>query len=144
MGAGSWVVGQVRGGWAFLRYQVTGFVSNAWVNIRQIQIDDFLLPSIVSTINWIINLLPEALGIRDVTVYDQIKANFLFLAFYLSLSTISFGVLAGPLFPLLLLHAFLMTLGILRLIPWVGRRWDSGRDRLPIKDDYDIALWRSE
>jgi len=108
--------------------------------LRTFAFDDVLPPSVIRTINWVLGLLPKALGVRNTTPRTQINANIVFIFFWGSISILSLGLTA----PVILIHLILLTIGVLRWMPAFGELWNGFRSRLPIKSDYDIPRWRSE
>jgi len=120
--------------------QYRTFLGEVWDYATDFQIDDVLLPSIKETINWFIDLVPKALGLRNATPRQQINANIIFIAFWVTLSVITLGAT----FALVAAHLVLLTIGVWRWLPAFNELWSRFRAWLPIPSDIDIPLWRSE
>lgn len=120
--------------------QFGGFFRGVRGYVRDFHVDDVILPSIRDTVNWIIGLFPKALGLRQTTPKEQIDANIVFIVFWGTLSVISLGTTLA----LVALHILLLLIGLYRYFPVFGKAWQWGRSKLPLKNDYDIPLWRSE
>lgn len=125
---------------AFVWKQVRGTGGSVVGFYHWVQLDYVLPPAIRDTISWIIQIVPEALGLRDTSRYRQVTsaAVLLFVAF---LSTILTGGLAIAIY---VVAATLVLFGFARFIPWVNDSWKKTREKLPIKDDYDVWRWSRE
>jgi len=120
---------------------VSGFAVNAYGYVAGFALDDVLPPSLVGTINWLLGLVPRAVGLRNTTPREQINANvvlavFWFLAGFLSLGATWVIILA--------VHVPLGLFAVARWFPGINEAWQSVRRRLPVRDDYDLPGWRSE
>lgn len=126
----------VRWLWA----QFVGFWMNVYDYFRNFALDDVIPPSIRDFANWVISIIPRAFGVRDTTPRQQINANIvLIVATLIS----ALGTLGTTLF-ILALWVPLLFVGIWRWMPAFNELWTDFRDRLPVKDDYDLPFWRSE
>jgi hypothetical protein len=127
-----------------LREQLAGTWGNFVDTVRRFRADDFLFPWVVSTINWFIGLIPDSLGLRDATPYEQVRANVLLAAFEVSLTLTTIAIIAPIVTVTLVVHAALLLAAVLRLVPAVNGAWEQGRSWIGLDSDYDIPLWRSE
>lgn len=127
-------------GLRFFWRQFVGLLGNIRGFIDWIQFDYVLPPAIRDLISWLIEIIPQALGLRDTGKYRQVAsaAVLLFVAF---LSTILTGGVAIAAY---IIVAGLLAFGFARFIPWVNNRWTDTRSKLPIKDDYDVWRWSRE
>ena len=120
---------------------VRGFVRNAYGYVAAAAIADVLPTSITSTINWLLGLVPRALGLRETTPREQINANIVLAVFWFLAGFISLG---ATWVIILAIHLPLALLGVARWFPGVNETWQTVRRRLPVRDDYDLPGWRSE
>jgi hypothetical protein len=126
---------------AWVWVQASALVRNSIAYWTGFAFDDILPPSVRSTINFIIEMVPRAFGLREATRREQINAN----AVLIGVSFLS-GFVTG--FTTWLLIALW---GSLLLFAWFFRGTPAGeslwvrvRRRIPVRDDYDLILWRSE
>lgn len=130
-GWGGWLRTQTVGLWASTVDYFTGF-----------GINETLPPSIRDNLSWIFGLLPRAAGVRDTSRREQINSNvvILFVMALSSLFPLTTWTVAFAFIPVgLLLFAFFF-----RGTPAGESYWRRFRAQLPIKDNYDIPLWRGE
>lgn len=118
--------------------QARGFVSNAYAYVTDWKVDDVLPPSIVDTVNWVMSLLPKAVGIRG-TPREQINANAIFIGFWILASFATLGATLA----LVAVHLALLSIGVWRWLPAFNEMWRRVRTRLPFTDDVDVPFWRS-
>ena len=119
----------------------TGFVRNAYGYVAGFALDDVLPPSVIGTINWLIGLVPRALGLRQTTPREQINANVVLSVFWFLAGFISLG---ATWVIILAVHLPLALFGVARWFPGINETWMMVRRRLPVRDDYDLPGWRSE
>jgi hypothetical protein len=134
--------GRVRGWGSWLWTQLTGLWASTVEYFTGLGINETLPPSIRDNLSWIFGLLPRAAGVRDTSRREQINANVVILVvmalsslFPLTTWTVAFAFIPAG----LLLFAFFF-----RGTPAGESYWRQFRARLPIKDNYDIPLWRGE
>jgi hypothetical protein len=135
-------LGSVGGAGRWTWVQTTGLARNAYGYFAGFKIDDVLPPSLRDFVNWSLSILPKAFGVRDTTRREQINANFILIGVTLLSSILTAGLTLalivfvwGP----LLWFAFFF-----RGTPAGESYWTRTRRKLPIKNDYDVPLWRSE
>lgn len=133
------VVAPLKGA-GFLWTQLRGTGESVVGFYRWVQLDYVLPPAIRDTISWIIQIVPEALGLRDTSRYRQVTSAFVLLVVAF-LSTVLTGGLAIAIY---VIAALLVGLGLARFVPWVNDGWKKTREKLPIKDDYDVWRWSRE
>lgn len=125
----------------FIR-QLAAFVREVGRFIRWAKVDYFLPPSVVGFIQWLIETLPRAIGLRpdpndSNDHYWQVASATVLLVFAIFFSTISGGLLAA----LVAVALVWMLLGVLRFFPAFDRRYTQAVGSLPVEDDYDIPGW---
>lgn len=124
-------------GAAFLWRQATGTVSNVRSFIRWVQVDYFLPPFIRDQLQWAIETLPQAAGLRGTSRNRQIASAVVTLAVAFFSVVVTGGLaIAGY----VIAGAFLLA-GTARFVPWVNGRWKEAQENLGIKDDYDLPRW---
>lgn len=125
---------------AFLWRQVTGTAGNIVDFFQWFQFDYVLPPAIRDTVQWTLQIIPQAAGLRDTSKNRQVTsaAVVLFVAF---LSTLLTGGLAIAIYAV---AAVALALGLFRFVPAVNKGWREFRSRLPVKNDYDVWRWSRE
>lgn len=118
-----------------------GFAGNAYGYVSGFAVDDVLPPGVIDTVNWLLGLVPRALGLRQTTPREQINANVVLAVFWFLAGFISLG---ATWVIILVIHVPLLLVGIWRWFPGFNDAWASFRNRLPVRDDYDLPGWRSE
>lgn len=127
-------------GAAFAWRQVRGTGESIVGFYRWLQIDYVLPPAIRDTVQWTIQIIPEAMGLRDTSKYRQVSSAVVVLAVAF-LSTLLTGGLAIAIY---VGAAVLLGIGLGRFVPAVNKGWKGFRERLPVKDDYDVPRWSRE
>lgn len=124
--------------WEWLVYlggQLRAALGHLWMFVNETQIDEIIPPGLRDFINWLISMVPKAVGVRGTTPGEQIRASII-----LAIAVI-LGVITSW---LAVVFAFTATVGLLRFVPVLNRLWLRFTDALPIKRDYDLPLWESE
>jgi len=124
----------------FLWRQVRGTGESLVGFYRWVQLDYVLPPAIRGTIQWTIGIVPEAMGLRDTSKYRQVSSAFVLLVVAF-LSTLLTGGLAIAIYVTV---AVFFGIGLGRFVPAVNRGWKSAREKLPVKDNYDVPRWSRE
>jgi len=121
----------------FVGRQARGTWRNIGSFYRWFTFDRVLPPAIVSTIQWFFEKTPRMLGLRGTDKNNQIAAAavIMIVAFSSALLT------AGLTLAVLAVAAMFLLFGVLRLVPAFNSLYKAGRDRVPVKDDYDIPRW---
>jgi hypothetical protein len=97
--------------------QLRGFVSNLWASAMRAKWEGFLPPSIVSTIKFVGNMVPDAFGFG--TPFEQLQASVV-LGTVAVLSSI---ITLGATLALVVVFGATFAVGIIRHIPAVEGRW---------------------
>lgn len=119
--------------------QTVGAWRNFWALLDYLTFDRILPPSIVSTIQFYIEAVPAALGMRGVARERMISA-IITLALIVVLSTIvTFGLTIAALVAL----GVLLVIGLIRLFPAADRTWKRYTSDL-VEEDYDLPRWRRD
>ncbi|MWG36237.1 hypothetical protein [Halomarina oriensis] len=102
--------------------------------------DRAMPPALADNIQFYVDAVPAALGIRDTSRDRMFYAASGLAITFVFLGVISLGttlVLAGA-------CVALMLVALARLNPGVNKTWQRVTGRLPIKNDYDVPLWERD
>lgn len=124
----------------FAWQQLSGTVGNIRKFVEWLQFDYILPPFIRDTIQWTIEIVPRAVGVRDTTRNEQVASAFVLLVVAF-ISTLLTGGLAVATY---IIVSLMLLAGTARFVPWIDNRWKWTREQLPIKDDYDVWRWSRE
>lgn len=124
-------------GWRIIRRQAGGTWRNTKALYNWFAFDRILPPGVVGLIQFFIQTVPVALGIRGADSKRQFGSAtvLIFLAFLSSVLT--YGL---TLFVVVFFGIFWL-ISLFRLVPAFNDGWMDVTGRLPIKRDYDIWRW---
>lgn len=121
--------------------QLVGLARSTYGYFTGFQVDDVLPPSIRDLINFAFATLPRAAGLRNTSRRQQINAN----AVLIGITFLTGFITGGAAWVLIFVWAALLLFAfIFRGTPAGESYWRRFRNWLPVKNDYDIPLWRSE
>lgn len=119
--------------------QMVAASRNFWSLLNYLTLDRILPPWIADTIQFYIEAVPAALGLRG-TSRERMVSAIVTLAIIAVFSTI---LTVGLTFGVLVLLVFLLFLGLMRLFPVVNSAWNRNTGDL-VKEDYDIPGWERD
>lgn len=111
-----------------------------WSFLNWLTLDRLIPEGIAGQINYVIGLIPEALGIRGTTRQRQFASAVILIILAILASFLTFGLT-------LAVAAFFGVFALIALWrnnPWFNDKWRAFTRRLPIKNDYDIVGWARE
>lgn len=117
--------------------QVRGTLANVWAFLTWLQFDYFLPPAITDNINWGVDKLWEASGLRGTSRRRQVaSATVILVVAFLSTVVTGGAAIAVYIFALILL-----SIGLWRFVPAFNTGFKAVRSRIPVRDDYDAPFW---
>lgn len=120
--------------------QARGTRRNAGRAWDYLTFDNILPPSVTDLIQWIIDTVPRAFGVRGWKPWHQIGASITLLLVAVFSTALTGGVLIGT----VVFAGILLSIGVGRLVPAVNDEWNEWTAALPIKTDYDVPRWRRD
>jgi len=126
---GRFIVAQARGTWT----NIVGFY-------RWFQFDYVLPPAIVSTLQWLFEKTPKMFGLRNTDSYWQVAASMVLILVAISSAILTWGLTIATVG----VAGLFLLIGFLRFIPVFNSAWRTGRNRIPVRDDYDIPRWERD
>lgn len=133
------VPGAAMAGLSWVWGQIVDAGRNTVALFDYLTFDRILPPSLVDTIQFYIEAVPAALGLRGVSRERMVSA-IVTLGILAVLSTV---LTLGLTVAVLVALTFLLVLGLLRLFPAVNRAWKRSTGGL-VRDDYDLPRWKRD
>lgn len=134
------VAGGARGVSGFLWRQTKGTYRRTRNFAGWVTLDRVIPEGIAGTIQEVIELIPQAFGVRGTPQPAQFGAVVTLLILAIAATFLSGGLLIGTVIVL----GGLLLASLIRLNPTANRLWLRATDRLPIKRDYDIIGWERD
>lgn len=117
--------------------QIKGTQRNAERGWAYLTLDRMLPPSIVGLIQWFIETVPNALGLRNAKPWQQVGAAITLTAVAILTTVLSGGLLIA----VLVVVVILLLIGLVRFIPFINKQWENTTEKLPIENDYNVPRW---
>lgn len=123
----AWVVSQTR-----------GTARNLRVLISRSALDDYVPNAVEGFVYEVLDLVPKALGFRGARnqVYGSVTLAIL--------AILSSFISAGATLVLLVPLVFTLSIGLLRMVPWVDSKISWGVEKTRLDRDRDVPGWRRE
>ena len=129
----------VRGA-GFLARQLRGTWRNLGGFWAYLSLDRLLPSGISDTIQEVIELIPQAFGLRGTSRTKQFSSAVILAIFAYLATFLSGGLLIGA----AIVITIMVLIAVARNIPAVNKNWKEWTSALGISNDYDVPGWRRD